>query len=229
MTASSRPGRRSHAERSAQTRQHLISTAIDLIGQQGFGQMSIHALARSAGLTSGAVQHHFESKAVLMMQVLDELLRSHIDAGEFWPPVALGAQERAARFLQTLHTLVYAQPRFLVAWNIYLGSRGQPEVLDHIARQRDALDAQLSQGFFATFPELAAQPDREALLGLVFSTLRGLGLLQLFEGHGRTPPSASASAQLALLAELIAARCAAPAAKPPSRSAGPGRRRASPG
>lgn len=228
MTPSARPARRSHAERSAQTRQHLISTAIDLIGQQGFGQMSIHALARSAGLTSGAVQHHFESKAVLMMQVLDELLRSHIDAGEFWPPAALDAQERAARFLQTLYTLVYAQPRFLVAWNIYLGSRGQAEVLDHIARQRDALDAQLSQGFFATFPELA-QPDREAVLGLVFSTLRGLGLLQLFEGHARTQPSASASAQLALLAELIAARCAAPAVEAPSRRARPARRRTSPG
>ncbi|MBO9646102.1 MAG: TetR/AcrR family transcriptional regulator [Pseudacidovorax sp.] len=228
MTPPSRPGRRSHAERSAQTRQRLISTAIELIGQQGFGQMSIHALARSAGLTSGAVQHHFESKAVLMMQVLDELLRSHIDAGELWPPAGLGPRERATRLLQTLWTLLYAEPRFLVAWNIYLGSRGQPEVLGHIARARDAIDAQLSEGFFATFPELAEQPDREALMGVVFSTLRGLGLLQLFADQGQ--PSASAPAQLAFLAELIAARCEPVAGAPseaPAQAAR--RRRASPG
>jgi len=132
--------RRTHAERSAATRQHLIATAIDVIQHRSLEEMSIHELAKSAGMTSGAVQHHFESKAVLMMNVLSELIESTVRSGELWPSPALSARERAVKFVQAVWRLVYAQPRFIVAWNIYLGCRNQPEVLGHIAELRQSAD-----------------------------------------------------------------------------------------
>jgi AcrR family transcriptional regulator len=110
--------------------------------------MSIHELAKSAGMTSGAVQHHFESKAVLMMNVLSELIESTVRSGELWPSAALPARERAAKFVQAVWRLVYAQPRFIVAWNIYLGCRNQPEVLGHIAELRQSVQARMHEGFF---------------------------------------------------------------------------------
>lgn len=200
--------RRTHAERSAATRQHLIATAIDVIQSKSFEEMSIHELARSAGVTSGAVQHHFESKAVLMMRVLSELIDSGRQDGQLWPAAALAPPQRAAQFVHAAWTLVYAQPRFIVAWNIYLGCRNQPEVLTHIAALRATLNAQMRAGFFDTFPELTGHADREAFLGLVFSTLRGLGLLQLFTPVVDGPAHKAAHiAQLECLAGLIAARC----------------------
>ncbi len=212
--------RRTHAERSAATRQHLIATAIEVIQSKSFEEMSIHELARSAGMTSGAVQHHFESKAVLMMRVLSELIDSGRQAGQLWPAAALAPPQRAAHFVHAAWSLVYAQPRFLAAWNIYLGCRNQPEVLAHIAGLRATLNAQMREGFFDTFPELAGHADREAFLGLVFSTLRGLGLLQLFSPvvDGAAQQVAH-DAQLDCLAGLIADRCQAPgrATKPSGR------------
>ena len=228
MTPRNIPERRSHAERSAATRQHLIATAIEVIQHRSLEEMSIHELARSAGMTSGAVQHHFESKAVLMMRVLSELVAQRVEAGQLWPPRTLPAAQRAAQFVQTAWELIYAQPRFIVAWNIYLGCRNQPEVLGHIAQLRQQINAQMRDGFFDAFPELAAAPDREAFLGLVFSTLRGMGLLQLFPDA----PAAGPQAQLQCLAGLIAGRCDAvatlPAARPArsTRSAPPARPRA---
>ena len=218
--------RRTHAERSAATRQHLIATAIDVIQSKSFEEMSIHELARSAGMTSGAVQHHFESKAVLMMRVLSELIDSGRQAGQLWPATTLAPPERAAQFVHAAWRLVYAQPRFIVAWNIYLGCRNQPEVLAHIAALRATLNAQMRAGFFEAFPELAGDADREAFLGLVFSTLRGLGLLQLFSpvGDGAAQQAANA-AQLDCLAGLIAERCQAHRGATKSRG---GRRPASP-
>jgi len=169
--------------------------------------MSIHELAKSAGMTSGAVQHHFESKAVLMMNVLSELIESTVRSGELWPSRALPARERAAHFVRAVWSLVYAQPRFIVAWNIYLGCRNQPEVLGHIAQLRQSVQARMHEGFFSAFPELAAEPDRDGLLGLVLSSLRGLGLLQLFAPA--QAPDAAQQAQLACLADWIASRCEA--------------------
>jgi len=214
--------RRTHAERSAATRQHLIATAIDVIQHRSLEEMSIHELAKSAGMTSGAVQHHFESKAVLMMNVLSELIESTVRSGELWPSPALPARERAAKFVQAVWILVYAQPRFIVAWNIYLGCRNQLEVLGHIAELRQSVQARMHEGFFGAFPELATEPDRDGLLGLVLSSLRGLGLLQLFapapQSAPPTVPDAAQQAQLSCLADWIAARCEAAAAPPKART-----------
>lgn len=208
--SSSRPikgSRRSHAERSATTRAHLIATAIDVIQHRSLEEMSIHELARSAGMTSGAVQHHFESKAVLMMQVLEEILRSQGSGGELWPSATLDAHERAKRFVDAAWGLIYAQRRFIAAWNIYLGCRNQPDVLEHVASVRTQIGRQLQADFLDTFPEIMSTPNPEAFVGMVLSTLRGLGLLQLFSRAEQDIPSEQPVAQLACLAQVIAARC----------------------
>ncbi|MDA8445139.1 TetR/AcrR family transcriptional regulator [Paracidovorax valerianellae] len=210
---------RTHAERSAATQQHLIATAIEVIQSRSFEAMSIHELARTAGMTSGAVQHHFESKAVLMMRVLSELIAAEDREGLLWPAASLPALQRAQHFVQSAWNLVYAQPRFMAAWNIYLGSRNQPEVVQHIAALRQTLNARMHAGFFEAFPELAGDPQREGFVGLVFSTLRGLGLLEMFR-----PADEAGLSQLDCLATLIAQRCeclgdAAPTASPTSPAA----------
>lgn len=209
MASHSTPSRRTHAERSATTRKLLIATAIDVIRNRSLEEMSIHELARSAGMTSGAVQHHFESKAVLMMQVLGELIQAGGNTGELWPAATLDIRKRAKRFVDAVWQLVYAQPRFVVAWNIYLGSRNQPEVLSHIADLRARLGQQMEAGFFQAFPELARARNRHAVLGLVFSALRGLGLLQLFPATANAVKSEQPAAQLAALADLIVMHCEA--------------------
>lgn len=208
--------RRTHAERSAATRQHLIATAIGVIQSRSLEEMSIHELARSAGMTSGAVQHHFESKAVLMMHVLRELIESNVQSGTLWPDSTLPPRERATRFVESVWSLVYAQPRFIVAWNIYLGCRNQPEVLNHVAELRQSVQTRIRDGFFAAFPEIANQADRDGFLGLVLSSLRGLGLLQLFSSAPQATPEAAHRAQLACLADLIATRCEAAASGAPT-------------
>ncbi|PJI95317.1 TetR family transcriptional regulator [Acidovorax sp. 69] len=218
-----RAPRRTHAERSAATQQHLIATAIEVIQSRSLEEMSIHELAKSAGMTSGAVQHHFESKAVLMMRVLSELIESGVQGGQLWPAATLNARDRAHQFVQAAWALVYAQPRFIVAWNIYLGCRNQPDVLAHIAQLRQALHARMQEGFFEAFPELADAPDRTGFLGLVFSSLRGMGMLQLFSPAAERAVQAAQEAQLACLADLIASRCERASAAPTARV---GRRRA---
>ena len=85
-------------------------------------------------------------------------------------------------------------------------------MLGHIAELRQSVQARMHEGFFTAFPELAAEPDRDGLLGLVLSSLRGLGMLQLFAPAQPSAPDAVQQAQLAYLADWIANRCEAAAA-----------------
>ncbi|RYF55710.1 MAG: TetR/AcrR family transcriptional regulator [Comamonadaceae bacterium] len=198
------PARRSHAERSAATQQRLIATAIDVIQAGGLEEMSIHQLARRAGLSSGAVQHHFDSKAVLMMRVLDELLASDALQSHLLPEAAWPLQARADHFVRALWEQVYAQPRFIAAWHIYLGSRSQPEVLAHVQRLRQAVGERVRAQFALALPELnaLAPQRREALVAMALSTLRGMALLTLF-----APPSQAEANQLDCLVALIVGQC----------------------
>jgi AcrR family transcriptional regulator len=66
------PQRRTQAERHAETHRRIIDATIACIDEQGFHNTTMQRVARSAGVTVGAVQHHFPSKSELLAAVLED-------------------------------------------------------------------------------------------------------------------------------------------------------------
>lgn len=60
----------SRAEAAEQTAKRLVTTAHRLFAEQGFAAVSLDALAAEAGVTRGALHHHFTNKAGLFEAVL---------------------------------------------------------------------------------------------------------------------------------------------------------------
>ena len=193
------PIRRTQASRSLETRQRLMDTAIALIGERSFQAATVFEIAKRAGVTTGAVQHHFPSKADLVLSLIDRILETSIEEGGIWPSPAMPLPERAEAFVAALWRQSYAPPRFLVAWTVYFGCSDDPAVLQHVSTHRGELGAKLDAQFDLAFPEIAEAARRKTLLRTVLSCLRGLGVQRLF---GSTP--ADEAAQLSLIASLIA-------------------------
>lgn len=63
--------RRSQAERSTATTQHLVEVARALFATEGYAQTSTEEVVRRAGVTRGALYHHFGSKEGIFVAVLD--------------------------------------------------------------------------------------------------------------------------------------------------------------
>ena len=63
--------RRTQAERNAATRAILISTARHLFGSLGFNEVSNERIAQEAGVTRGALYHHFADKKDLFAAVFE--------------------------------------------------------------------------------------------------------------------------------------------------------------
>jgi AcrR family transcriptional regulator len=59
------------AQQVAQTRDALIRAGRELFGQKGFRQTSVEDLARAAGVTTGALYHHFPTKTALFEAVFE--------------------------------------------------------------------------------------------------------------------------------------------------------------
>lgn len=73
-----RPGR-SQVERSATTRAALVRAARELFADQGFAATSRDQIAARAGVTRGALYHHFESKTAVAAAVVSELEHELVD------------------------------------------------------------------------------------------------------------------------------------------------------
>jgi AcrR family transcriptional regulator len=87
--------------RKAEIHQRLLDAAMDLVIGDGFGALTIVAVAAKAGIATGAVYKHFESKAHLCAEVFRiatekevAVVRAH----------ASGPGTSSARLLHTVHS-----------------------------------------------------------------------------------------------------------------------------
>jgi AcrR family transcriptional regulator len=64
--------RRSHAERTAETRKKIMAAVVESIAEVGFQRTTAAEIASRAGITWGAVQHHFGGKDGILLAVLED-------------------------------------------------------------------------------------------------------------------------------------------------------------
>lgn len=67
-----KPTRRTQQERTAQTREALLLAARAVFGREGFTGARLDDIAAEAGVTKGALYHHFDGKEDLFLELLDE-------------------------------------------------------------------------------------------------------------------------------------------------------------
>lgn len=71
---------RTQTERTAATREALLKAARALFARRGYSQVGTEAIVRSAGVTRGAMYHHFADKAALFAAVF-ETIEAELIAG----------------------------------------------------------------------------------------------------------------------------------------------------
>jgi AcrR family transcriptional regulator len=83
LTVANVPARRTQAQRSATTQQAIVATARDLIAERGFEATTIEEIARGAGVSKGALYHHYADKTEVLAAVYEhveaELCRRLLD------------------------------------------------------------------------------------------------------------------------------------------------------
>jgi AcrR family transcriptional regulator len=64
---------RTQAQRSEQTRSALVAAARKLFAERGYSEVGTEEIVREAGVTRGALYHHFDGKRELMRAVYEQL------------------------------------------------------------------------------------------------------------------------------------------------------------
>src|SRR3954463_9210301 len=73
-----RPTERTKA-RKAETRERIVSAALDQLAEGGYASASVQVVARRAGGATGSVYRHFPSKADLFTEVFRRASQREID------------------------------------------------------------------------------------------------------------------------------------------------------
>lgn len=194
--------RRTQAQRTAQTRQALLDATLDCLTEAGFARTTTTEVCHRAGVSLGALVHHFPAKTDLLAAAVSHLLERRL--AEFRSEMSLltGDVDRLDAALDLLWS-AFSGPTF-VAWvELWVGARTDPELAAAVLRMGDAFNAEAQELFLELFP--AAQwPDSGFLergLPFAFAVMEGAALRGLVR-----PPDDTAVQVLKIVAAQLVQR-----------------------
>jgi AcrR family transcriptional regulator len=120
-------------------RRVLLDEAVRVVEREGIGALSLHAVARKAGVSSGAPYHHFESREQLLAAIAIEGFAMLTAA------MKRGADEVEIREKETeaeaqLRGLGNGYVRFALAHRGHFRIMFRPELKEHFGAQQDVVE-----------------------------------------------------------------------------------------
>jgi AcrR family transcriptional regulator len=192
-------GRRSHAERTADTRARIVAAVVESISEVGFPRTTAAEVTRRAGVTWGAVQHHFGGKDGMLMAVLEDSFR-RFEARLADVPVAdLPLAERVDVFVARAWAH-FASREYACTAEILRDAIRRADPPAEGPRWQEAMSRawdRVWRRFFGDAP--ASRARRGALQHYTIAVLTGLASTLALEGPG----ARVREAELALLAETL--------------------------
>lgn len=122
-----RKPRRSQADRSAATRAKVIAAARDVLCAQGYSGATMHAIRDAAGMSLGAIQHQFPTKAKIMAAVAAEF--SAYRTRVYAEAIRAGATPRESmENLIDANFRMVSRPEMAAVLEIHLARRNDPDL-----------------------------------------------------------------------------------------------------
>jgi TetR/AcrR family acrAB operon transcriptional repressor len=123
-------------EEAAKTRQDLLDAALQVFSQQGYQAARLQDIAKAAGVTRGAIYHHFGSKAELFNTLMDEA--SVQESGAVQAAIAEGGSlvEIMARILSYSLALLEKDRRLRQVFELSRVKAGDDPELAEVQRKR---------------------------------------------------------------------------------------------
>lgn len=181
--SSDSPQRRSHAERTAETRARIIDAVVDSISDVGFQNTTAAEIVRRAGVTWGAVQHHFGGKDGILKAVLEASFGHFVDHLGDIPAERTPLDKRIDLFIDRAWQH-FGSPEYRSTFEILLNWEEQPESRSDSPWQAEMFAAW--HGIWVRiFSDIQLPKRRIALLEhYTISVLVGLAATQMLGGPG---------------------------------------------
>src|SRR3954454_16893557 len=177
------PRRRSQADRRAATQAALLDAAIETLVAEGYAALTTRGVSDRAGVSQGAQQHYFPTKAALVQAAIGRVAPQLIPflIGEADPGGS--ERERAALLLDRMWE-IHLLPATRAAFELYNAARTDMELTAGIASADNQAAALTNAAAAQVVPELATIPGFADWVLVALSTMRGAAFVSAVPGTG---------------------------------------------
>lgn len=171
-------------QKSDLARKTILKAAAKCLSVDGYSKLTIAAVAKRAGLSIGATQHHFRSKSILLEKTIRYIFRETLhqviaSARKPEEPITLALHKRRIEseweFMQT--------SSFTASAELAMASRTDPALLKLLDKEYKRYVRQKWEQAKKALPEWGTDMEKfEFTADLVATVLEGMRLRQLF-GH----------------------------------------------
>ena len=183
LGGSARQPPRTQAVRRAETRRALLDATIDCLAEEGYAKTTTRRVAERAGVTPGALQHHFATRAELLGQARRHLgitFAKQMLEGR-WSNIS-SVQLRAQGLLDQMWELLRG-PLFAALVELLVAARTDADLRAELAdAERDGASLAAAASRVLN-PELAERPGFPELLATVRATMRGLAMARFVDAE----------------------------------------------
>jgi AcrR family transcriptional regulator len=174
---SRKPARRSQAQRSANTSARLIDATINCLYEKGYSATSTPLVAKIAGVSRGAMLHHFATKVALMAATVHATYVSDIAAYTIALSDIKPGENRVDKLIDTAWEC-FKSPNGVAQTEIWMATRSDPELAAAVLPIHDAIGKRSVRALSFVMDHYQHKQEvfMEGLLCYLVSALRGLAL-----------------------------------------------------
>lgn len=168
--------RRTQAERTTHTKRALIDATISVIHRLGYGGATTALIAEEAGVSRGAILHHFGTRAALMAEVIRDVFEK--ERAEY---DRLDTESHLGRKVSDWPAMlwhVFRQPSGLAVLEILQAARSDAELSELVTSTQQAIE-DLAQESMSTSFGAPRNPVFMDEMRLIVWAIRGLSIAQV--------------------------------------------------
>lgn len=168
------------AEKSAMTRTAILEAAISCFVEHGYGQTTTSLIAEHAGVSRGAMMHHFPSRIAVIMAVVEYLHAKRLEeyrslmAGIDRPDAKLTPEDirRSVKYAWRYVNL----PSFVAYQELLTAARTDPELREVLQKTERDVETMFLETVKQVFPHLKNLNTLELANDMIQFTMRGMAM-----------------------------------------------------
>lgn len=171
--------RRTNQERSAATRAAILNATIEQLAEHGYARTTTVEVAERAGVSRGALVHHFSTRADLVLSALEYLCERRLEELESGIAGLSTTGDRLSAFVDLMWS-TFEGPLFVAQLELWMAARSDPELF--------ALLYPLERGFGKRLSDMCTEALGDGagpFYEMTKHLMRGLGTERLLKADER--------------------------------------------
>jgi len=171
--------RRTNQERTATTRALVLNATIDQLAEAGYGRTTTVEVAERAGVSRGALVHHFSTRSDLVLAALEYLCERRLVELEAGISRLSATEDRLSAFVDLMWS-TFDGPLFTAQLELWMAARTDPDLFARLHP--------LERGFGKRLSELCAEAlgeDAGPFYELTKHLMRGMAVERLLKTDER--------------------------------------------